>query len=94
MVIKPNFVGWLEATDFPKYGFLTTARLIEELVVLLKEHGVRHISLVEGPAVGNFRLACSGMGLNLLAKRYDVHLVDVFEGSFARVTAGGCYPIC
>jgi uncharacterized protein (DUF362 family) len=88
VVIKPNFVGWLEATDFPKYGFLTTARLIEELVVLLKEHGVRHISLVEGPAVGNFRLACSGMGLNLLAERHDVHLVDIFEGSFARVTVG------
>jgi hypothetical protein len=33
-------------------------------------------------------MAASGMGLNLLAKRYNVHLVDVFEGSFARVTAG------
>ena len=88
VVIKPNFVGWLEASDFPKYGVLTTARLIEELVVLLKEHGVRHISLVEGPAVGNFRLAASGMGLNLLAERHDVHLFDIFEGSFARVTAG------
>jgi uncharacterized protein (DUF362 family) len=88
VVIKPNLVQWREGTDFPKYGVLTTARLIEKLVVLLKEHGVGHISLVEGPANGTFRQIASGMGLNLLAKRYGVDLVDAFEGSFARVTAG------
>lgn len=88
VVIKPNLVLWPEGTDFPKYGVLTTARLIEELVILLKEHGVRHISLVEGPVGDTFRLAASGMGLDLLAERYGVDLVNVFEGSFASVTAG------
>ncbi len=47
VVIKPNFVLWHEGGKFPKYGVLTTARLIEELVVLLKEYGIHHISLVE-----------------------------------------------
>jgi uncharacterized protein (DUF362 family) len=88
VVIKPNFVLWHEGGEFPKYGVLTTARLIEELVILLKEYGVRHISLVEGPAECSFRLFVSGMGLNLLTQRYGVDLVDVLEGSFARVTAG------
>ena len=88
VVIKPNLVQWPEGMEFPKYGVLTTARLIEELVIVLKEHGVRHISLVEGPADGTFRLAASGMGLNLLAERYGVNLVDVFDDSFAKVTAG------
>jgi uncharacterized protein (DUF362 family) len=88
VVIKPNFMEWPEGTDFPKYGVMTTARLIEELVVLLKEHGVGHISLVEGPANGIFRQIASGMGLDLLAERYGVNLIDVFEGPFARVTAG------
>jgi len=88
VVIKPNLVQWPEGVNFPKYGVLTTARLIEELVVLLKEHGVQHISLVEGPADGTFQLAASGMGLNLFAKRYGVKLVDVFEDSFAKLTAG------
>ncbi len=37
VVIKPNFVVWPEGFDFPKYGVLTTARLIEEMVVLLIE---------------------------------------------------------
>jgi uncharacterized protein (DUF362 family) len=88
VVIKPNFVLWHEGGEFPKYGVLTTARLIEELVVLLKEYGIRHISLVEGPAECSFRLPVSGMELNLLTQRYGVDLVDVFEGSFTRVTAG------
>jgi len=88
VVIKPNFVLWHEGGGFPKYGVLTTARLIEELVIFLKEYGIRHISLVEGPAECSFRLFVSGMGLNLLTQRYGVDLVDVFEGSFARKTVG------
>ena len=88
VVIKPNFVVWLEGTDFPKYGMMTTARLIEELVILLKEYGVQHISLIEGPADGTIRQIASGTRLNLLADRYGVDLVDAFEGSFTRVTAG------
>ncbi len=88
VVIKPNLVAWLEGADFPKYGVLTTARLIEEVVVLLKEHGVRHISLVEGPAAGIFDHIVSGMGLDTLAIRYGVDLVDAFQDSFGKVTAG------
>ena len=89
VVIKPNLVLWPEGgMDFPKYGVLTTARLIEELVVLLKEHGVGRISLVEGAAFAIFRQVASGMGLDLLAERYGVNLVDALEGPFARVTAG------
>ncbi len=88
VVIKPNFVEWPEGTNFPKYGVLTTARLIEEMVILLKEYAVRHISLVEGPANGIFRQIVSGMGLDLLADRYGVNLVDVFEGPFVTVTSG------
>ncbi len=88
VVIKPNFTEWPEGTDFPKYGVITTARLIEELVVLLKEYGLQHISLAEGPANGSFRQIASGMGLDLLAERYGVNLIDVFDGPFARVTTG------
>jgi uncharacterized protein (DUF362 family) len=46
--LKPNLVVWHEGIDFPKYGVLTTARLIEDCVILLKEYGVRDISIVEG----------------------------------------------
>lgn len=88
VVIKPNLVFWPEGTDFAKFGVLTTARLIEEMVILLKEHGVQRISLVEGPVGDTFWRAVSGMAFDLLADRYGVDLVNVFEGSFAKVTAG------
>ena len=32
VVIKPNICVWYEGADFPKYGVLTTARLIEDMV--------------------------------------------------------------
>ena len=38
--IKPNFVSWFDGVPFPKYGVLTTARMIEDLVILLNEYGV------------------------------------------------------
>ena len=46
--IKPNIVTWHEGINFPKFGVLTTARLIEDIVIILNEHGVTDISLVEG----------------------------------------------
>jgi uncharacterized protein (DUF362 family) len=37
--IKPNIVFWTNATNFPKYGVITTSRVVEDMVVLLKEGG-------------------------------------------------------
>jgi len=46
--IKPNIVFWTKATDFPKYGVITTSRIVEDMVVLLKERGIDDISIGEG----------------------------------------------
>ena len=92
--IKPNLVIWYEGINFPKYGVLTTARLIEDTVVLLKEHGAQDITIVEGivemekESESLLQLAAKGMGLDILAKRYGVKLIDVHKGAFAKVTAG------
>ena len=92
--IKPNFVMWLEGVNFPKYGVLTTARLIEDIVILLKEHGAKDISIVEGmfelkkEPESLLRLAAKGMGLDILAQRYGVKIIDVHKGSFIKVAAG------
>jgi uncharacterized protein (DUF362 family) len=94
VVIKPNLVMWLEGIAFPKWRVLTTARLIADIVLLLKERGVQSISIVEGlsetgtESESLFHLAARGMGLDLLVQRYGVRLIDAMEGSFARVTAG------
>lgn len=94
VVIKPNLVTWLEGVDFPKYGVLTTARLIEDIVILLKEHGAKDITIVEGVAElekeseSLLQLAARGMGLDILGERYGVKIIDVHKGSFTKVTAG------
>ena len=72
VVIKPNICGWYEGVDFPKYGVLTTARLIEDVVILLGEYGVKYITIVEGPTESEkeseslLQLAAKGMGLDIL----------------------------
>jgi uncharacterized protein (DUF362 family) len=92
--IKPNFCLWHEGVDFPKYGVLTTARMIEDMVVLLKEHGVKDITIVEGiveierSTESTLQLVAKGMGLDILAERYGVKMIDVMKGSFTKVTAG------
>ncbi len=90
--IKPNLVTWYEGVNFPKYGVLTTARLIEDIVIILNEHGVRDITLVEGVTEREknseslLQLAVKGMGLDTLSKRYGLKTIDVHKANFTRVT--------
>ena len=40
--IKPNIVFWTKSVPFPKWGVITTSRVVEDMVILLKES---HIDL-------------------------------------------------
>jgi uncharacterized protein (DUF362 family) len=90
--IKPNLVTWYEGVNFPKYGVLTTARLIEDIVIILSEHGVKDITLVEGVTEREknseslLQLALKGMGLDTLTKRYGLKTIDVHKGNFTKIT--------
>jgi uncharacterized protein (DUF362 family) len=93
--LKPNFCVWHQGVNFPKYGVLTTARLIEDTVSLLKEHGAKDITILEGiveiekkPESTLERLA-KDMGLDILAKRYGVKMIDALRGAFTKVTVDG-----
>ncbi|MEE8374175.1 MAG: DUF362 domain-containing protein [Dehalococcoidia bacterium] len=95
--IKPNFCIWHEGVAFPKYGVLTTARLIEDMVILLKERGASDITIGEGVAEyvtksdseSTFHLIAKGMGLDILRDRYGVALIDVHRSPFSKVSADG-----
>jgi uncharacterized protein (DUF362 family) len=95
VAIKPNFCLWREGVDWPKYGVLTTARLVEDMVVLLKERGVERITMLEGivenekRAVSTLQLVAKGMGLDILARRYGVNIVDVLKERFTKVEMDG-----
>ena len=93
--IKPNIVFWTKAGPFPKWGVITTSRVIEDMVVLLKERGIDEIIIGEGVGVYNpkdretAKHAFESLGYNLLGKRYGVKVIDIFERPFEKVDLGG-----
>jgi uncharacterized protein (DUF362 family) len=49
--IKPNIVFWTRTTPFPKWGVITTSRVVEDMVILLKERGIEGITILEGTVI-------------------------------------------
>jgi uncharacterized protein (DUF362 family) len=92
--IKPNIVFWTKSVNFPKWGVVTTSRVVEDMVILLKEHGVQDITIGEGTVVFDPKdtetqqHAYESLGYNKLADRYGVKLVSVFERPFEKVSLG------
>ena len=91
--IKPNVVFWTRKVVFPKWGVITTSRMMEDIVVLLKEQGIDDITIGEG-IVGRVKdketpaHALESLGYNLLNKRYGVKAINVFDREFREVDLG------
>ena len=88
--IKPNIVFWTHKVPFPKWGVITTSRLVEDAVILLKERGVDDITIGEGTVVqaGDKKTpshAFESLGYNLLRERYGVKVINTFEREFKKV---------
>jgi uncharacterized protein (DUF362 family) len=92
--IKPNVVFWTRATAFPKWGAITTSRVVEDMVKLLRDKGVQDITIGEGMVVRNPKdvetpaHAFETLGYNRLAQRYGVKVVNVFQRPFEPVDIG------
>ncbi len=92
--IKPNIVFWTKAVPFPKWGVITTSRVVEDMVVLLKERGVDDITIGEGTVMFNPKdketpaHAFETLGYTKLASRYGVKVFSVFERPFEKVDLG------
>jgi len=91
--IKPNLVALDDRYPMPLYGVFTTTRLVHDMVLLLKEFGVDHITIGEGSARGkDFGVSTTGifetLGYPMLEKRYGVKLVDMLEGPFRDIDFG------
>jgi len=92
--IKPNIVFWTCETNFPKYGVITTSRVVEDMVVVLKEHGVDDILIGEGTVLRNPKApenqerAFEALGYGVLQKRYGVKLVNIWQRPFKKVDLG------
>jgi len=80
VLIKPNLITWDDKFKIAPFGVFTTTRLVEDLIIMLKDHGCSKISVGEGSVqiqknIGTMA-AFAGLGYTSLAKKYGVKLVD------------------
>ncbi len=88
--IKPNIVFWTKKCPFPKWGVITTSRIVEDMVVLLKEYGIDDIIIGEGivadPADEETPAhAFESLGYNKLHERYGVKCINIMKSPFKSV---------
>jgi len=88
--VKPNIVFWNKNVTFPKWGLITTSRVVEDMVILLKEKGIKDITIGEGMVIKTddretAEHAFETLGYNTLKKRYGVKILNVFERPFKKV---------
>jgi len=89
--IKPNIVYWNRHCVFPKWGVLTTSRVIEDVVVLLKEKGIDDITIGEGVITEDPKDyetpadAFEKLGYNILKEKYGVKVYNTFERKFDKI---------
>jgi len=93
--IKPNIVFWTRKVEFPKFGVITTSRIVHDMVHILSEHGVDDISIVEGSVTFNPKdsseqsaHAYKSLGYEKLVKQYGVKTINVFDRPFETVDLG------
>jgi uncharacterized protein (DUF362 family) len=92
--IKPNIVFWTKEAAFPKWGVITTSRVVEDMVVLLKERGIDDITIGEGTVLMDpkdretAQHAFETLGYNVLKKRYGIRCISIHERPFEEVDLG------
>ncbi|MFX0003865.1 MAG: DUF362 domain-containing protein [Candidatus Hodarchaeota archaeon] len=89
--IKPNIVYWNRHCDIPKWGVITTSRVIEDVIILLNEKGINDITIGEGIVsedpkdTETAKDAFEKLGYNLLKDRYGVKIYNIFERPFEKI---------
>ncbi len=92
--IKPNLVFWDDTLPFPPYGVLTTTRMVEALVLYLKEHGFEKIAIGEGTTRdqqvnASTQTIYHRLGYQRFTQTYGVKLIDFFDEPFVQVKQDG-----
>jgi uncharacterized protein (DUF362 family) len=94
VLIKPN--NCFRHRIMPPYGMVTTTRIIEGIVQLLVERGCQDISIGEGAIIGVFdelgpdtKQGFKRTGIERIAKRYGIKLIDFNRGAFHELNLEG-----
>lgn len=91
VIIKPNIVTWTKEVVFPKWGIITTSRVVEDMVVLLKEQGIDDITILEGIVTSDPKdtetpaHAFESLGYGHLKQRYGVKAVNSLASDFEKI---------
>ncbi len=92
--IKPNIVFWGKSITFPKWGVITTSRVVADVVKLLVGHGLKDITIGEGTVVLDPKDketqedAYRSLGYRSLEKQYGIKCVSIFDRPFQKVDLG------
>ncbi len=81
VLIKPNYV----TTDHPSTGITTDSRVIEGVVAFLRQHDVKEIIIGEGTGFGDTFDAFKIAGVNEVAERWKVRMLDLNKDEFVEI---------
>ncbi len=81
ILVKPNYID----ASHPSTGITTDSRVIEGVVKFLKNRGVKKIVIGEGSGFADTFKAFEVAGVDEVAKRWNVELVDLNEDEFVKV---------
>jgi uncharacterized protein (DUF362 family) len=94
VLIKPN--NCFRHKIMPPYGMVTTSKIVDGVVQLLLEYGCKDISIGEGAVIGIFdelepytKRGFRGTGIEKIAQKYGIKLVDFNKGPFRELDLGG-----
>ncbi|MHA1193242.1 MAG: DUF362 domain-containing protein [Promethearchaeota archaeon] len=86
--IKPNIVYW-STGPHPKWGVITTSRVMEDVVTILKEQGINDITIGEGfGSVEAAQDAFKKLGYNDLKERFGVKLINTNDRPYEKIDMG------
>ena len=82
ILIKPNYIN----ARHPSTGITTDSRVIEGVVKFLKQHDAEEIIIGEGSGFADTFEAFQVAGVDAVAERWNVKLVDLNEDEFIEVS--------
>ena len=86
--IKPNIVYW-SSGPHPKWGVITTSRVMEDVVTILKEQGIDNITIGEGFGSNEAAEdAFKKLGYNDLKERFGVKLINTNDRPHEKLDMG------
>ncbi len=89
--IKPNLVYWNRHCEVPKWGMLTTSRVVEDVVEYLVEKGADDITIGDGIITEDpkdketSKDAFEKLGYNLMKEKYGINIIDAFERPYEKI---------